>query len=548
MAEERVSKNFIEEEIEKDLASGRYNTVHTRFPPEPNGYLHIGHTKAICIDFEMAGQYGGQCNLRFDDTNPEKEDLEYAEAIKEDIKWLGFDWEDRLFYGSDYSQKLYEYALVLIDKGLAYVDDSTPEEMRELRGTLTEPGKNSIYRDRSIEENRMLFEGMKADKYADGKRILRAKIDMSSPNMNMRDPAIYRIRHTEHYRTGNDWCIYPMYDYAHPIQDALEGITHSLCDLGYEDHRPLYDWVINNLDFEHKPRQIEFARLNITDTMLSKRYLKKMVEDGIVNGWDDPRMPTLCGMRRRGFSAEAIRDFIKRAGVAKVDSVVDYRLLEHCVREDLKPKKPLKMVVLDPLKVVITNYPEDKVEYLTAKNNMAVDMGCREMPISREIYIEREDFMEIPPKKFFRMYPGKEVRLKDAYIITCTGFKKDDDGNITEVHCTYDPETRSGLPGANRKIKGTLHWVSIPHAEKIKVRLFESLYITDAESGELVLNPDSFEEREVYAEPSINECTPGCVLQFLRQGYFCCDEDSDGGELVFNRAVSLKTSYRPPKN
>lgn len=550
-----VAGNFIHNIIDKDLEEGVYDRVHTRFPPEPNGYLHIGHAKSICLNFGTAKKYSGLCNLRFDDTNPIKEDVEYIESIKEDVKWLGFDWEDRMYFASDYFDKLYEFAEKLIKKGKAYVCDLTPEQIREYRGTLTEPGKESPYRNRSVEENLDLFRRMRAGEFKDGTRVLRAKIDMASPNLNMRDPVLYRISHTTHHRTGNKWCIYPMYDFAHPISDALEGITHSICTLEFEDHRPLYDWVLSELGFKNPPKQIEFARLELTNTVMSKRKLRKLVEDKYVDGWDDPRMPTISGLRRRGYTPEAIRDFCERIGVAKKISTVDIALLEHCIREDLKLKEPRLMAVLRPLKVVITNYPEDKVEYLEVENNQEnPDMGTRKVPFSRVVYIEREDFMEDPPKKYYRLSPGKEVRLKSAYIIKCEEVIKDEaTGEIKEIHCTYDPQTKSGSGFTERKVKGVLHWVSAAHAVKATVRLYDYLFLDEQEADEqsegemdgMNLNPNSLEVLESYIEPAIKEYRPGSRFQFVRNGYFCMDtKDSKDEEPVFNRIVSLKSSFK----
>lgn len=540
--------HFIHQEIERDITEGTYGgLVHTRFPPEPNGYLHIGHAKAICINFGTALKYGGVCNLRFDDTNPTKEETEYVDSIMEDIRWLGFDWEDRLYYASDYFEKLYEFAEKLIKKGLAYVCDLSAEQIREYRGTLTEPGKNSPYRDRSVEENLDLFRRMRAGEFPEGSRVLRAKIDMASPNLNMRDPVIYRIAHVSHHRTGNKWCIYPMYDFQHPLSDALEGITHSLCSLEFEDHRPLYNWFVEQLrdEFAYLPKQREFARLELTNTVTSKRKLRALVEEGRVRGWDDPRMPTLRALRRKGYSPAAIRAFIEEVGVAKRGSRVDIAFLEHCVREDLKLTRPRMMAVIDPLKLVITNYLEDKVEWLPIDNNQEnPEMGQRKVPFSREIWIEREDFMEVPPKKYHRLYPGKEVRLKAAYCVTCTGFVKDADGKVVEVHCTYDPETLSGRP-LERKVKGTLHWVSAAHAIPAEMRLYDYLFEED-ESGELVFNEDSLKITQGYVEPALADAKPEDTFQFLRQGYFCMDKDSTPQKLVFNQTVSLKSSYTLP--
>jgi len=543
---------FIQEIIEEDLASNKYGgRVHTRFPPEPNGYLHIGHAKAICIDFGLAEANGGLCNLRFDDTNPSKEDVEYIESIKEDIRWLGFDWGDRLYYASDYFEQMYEYAIKLIKKGLAYVCDLSPEEIREYRGTLTEPGRNSPYRDRSVEENLDLFRRMRDGEFPDGSRVLRAKIDMASPNIVMRDPVLYRILRVPHHRTGTKWCIYPTYDYAHPISDAIEGITHSLCTLEFEEHRPFYDWLLQALEFPQPPRQIEFARLNLTYTLTSKRKLRQLVEEGYVSGWDDPRMPTLRGMRRRGYTPEAIRTFCIRVGVAKANSVVDFAFLEHCVREDLNKRAVRAMAVLRPLKVVITNYPEGKVEEFETENNPEdPSAGTRKVPFSREIYIERDDFMENPPKNYFRLAPGREVRLKSAYYITCQEVVKDPaTGEIVELHCTYDPESRGGMTPDGRRVKGTIHWVSAPHSHKAEVRLYDNLFLTEDpnEGGDFLknLNPNSLEVlTDCRIEPMLAKAAVGDRFQFLRQGYFVVDPDSTEDKLVFNRIVSLKDTWQ----
>lgn len=548
-----ISSNFIENIINEDLKNNKNNKrVHTRFPPEPNGYLHIGHAKSICLNFGLARDYKGLCNLRFDDTNPSKEEVEYVESIQEDVKWLGFDWDDRMFYASDYFEQLYECAVQLIKSEKAYVCDLNPQEMREYRGTLTEPGKNSPYRSRSVAENLELFDGMRAGKFADGSRVLRAKIDMASPNVNMRDPILYRIMRAEHHRTGNTWCIYPMYDFAHPISDALEGITHSICTLEFEDHRPLYDWLISSLEMENRPQQIEFARLNVTNLVMSKRKLRMLVEEGLVDGWDDPRMPTISGLRRRGYTPEAIRDFCERIGVAKSNSTVDIAMLEHCIREDLNSKALRAMAVLRPLKVVITNYPEGQVEELETENNPEQpDMGNRSIPFSREIYIEQDDFMEIPIKKFFRLAPGQEVRLKNAYFIKCEEVIKDPKtGEVIELRCTYDPETKSGTGTATRKVKGTLHWVSAAHAVKAEVRLFEYLLAEEeTDQGEKDfkddINPNSLERlTSCMLEPSLLQATPDQRYQFIRNGYFCLDAKDSTAELpVFNRIVGLRDSW-----
>ncbi len=543
--EELRSKNFIEEAIEQDLQQQRVTHIQTRFPPEPNGYLHIGHAKALYIDFSMAEQYGGKCNLRYDDTNPTKEDEEYVDAIQEDIRWLGFQWAN-VFYGSDYFDTCYELAVKLIKKGVAYVCDLSKDEMREYRGTLTEPGKNSPYRDRSVEENLDLFERMKNGEFPDGTRTLRAKIDMSSPNVIMRDPAMYRIIHMAHHHTGDRWCIYPMYDFAHPIQDAIEGVTHSLCSLEYEIHRPLYDWVVEQCEFDPKPRQIEFARLNLTNTIMSKRYLRKLVEEGLVSGWDDPRMPTLCGLRRRGYTPEAIRDFLNRVGVAKADSVVETAMLEHCVREHLNAVAPRMMAVLDPVKLVIENWPEGKTEEIEIENHPNVpEMGTRKALFGRELYIEREDFMVDPPKKYFRLQPDGEVRLKSAYIVKCTGYETDSEGNITLVKCSYDPESKSGE--GTRKVKGTLHWVNVSDAVPAEVRLYEALITDDVvDKDDFIekLNPNSLTAVRAYVEPALANEKPGDKSQFMRVGYFCADLHHTPEKPVFNRVVELRDSWK----
>ena len=547
---EAISSNFIYNIIDEDLKSGRHpEGIHTRFPPEPNGYLHIGHAKSICLNFGTAEKYAGLCNLRFDDTNPTKEDTEYVDSIQEDIKWLGFSWGNRRYYASDYFEKLYEYACALIKQGLAYVDDLTAEEIRAYRGTLTEPGKESPCRNRSVAENLALFERMKAGEFPDGSRVLRAKVDMASPNITMRDPVIYRIAHAVHHRTGDAWCIYPMYDFAHPLSDAIENITHSLCTLEFEDHRPFYDWLLEVLGFDKntRPRQIEFARLNVTNTITSKRKLRQLVEEGHVRGWDDPRMPTISGLRRRGYTPASIRDFCERIGVAKSNSTVDVAMLEHCVREDLNEHAARVMAVLHPLKVVLTNYPEDKSEELLAENHPTRG-GKRYVPFSREIYIEREDFMEEPPKKFFRLRPGGEVRLKHAYIIKCEEVVKDEKGEITELRCSYDPESKSGGSAANRKVKGTLHWVSAKDAMNVEVRLYDYLLKTDDEetTADFIasLNPHSLEVVEgAKVEPSLARTAEGTHYQFLRTGYFVVDKDTRPDRLVFNRVVGLKDSW-----
>lgn len=547
---EAISSNFIYNIIDEDLKSGKHpEGIHTRFPPEPNGYLHIGHAKSICLNFGTAEKYAGLCNLRFDDTNPTKEDTEYVDSIQEDIKWLGFSWGDRRYYASDYFEKLYEYACALIEQGLAYVDDLTAEEIRAYRGTLTEPGRESPCRSRSVAENLALFQRMKAGEFPDGSRVLRAKIDMASPNITMRDPVIYRIAHAVHHRTGDAWCIYPMYDFAHPLSDAIENITHSLCTLEFEDHRPFYDWLLEVLGFDKntRPRQIEFARLNVTNTITSKRKLRQLVEEGHVRGWDDPRMPTISGLRRRGYTPASIRDFCERIGVAKSNSTVDVAMLEHCVREDLNEHAARVMAVLRPLKVVLTNYPEDKSEELLAENHPTRG-GKRYVPFSRELYIEREDFMEEPPKKFFRLRPSGEVRLKHAYIIKCEEVVKDEKGEITELRCTYDPESKSGGASANRKVKGTLHWVSANDALDAEVRLYDYLLKTDDEetTADFIasLNPHSLEVIEgAKVEPSLARTAEGTHYQFLRTGYFVVDKDTRPDRLVFNRVVGLKDSW-----
>ncbi len=548
-----MPSNFIKDIINEDLKTNKYNgRVHTRFPPEPNGYLHIGHAKSICLNFGLAAEYGGLCNLRFDDTNPSKEEVEYVESIKEDVKWLGFDWDDRLFYASDYFEKMYFYAVQLIKSGNAYVCDLSAEEIREYRGTLTKPGKDSPYRNRSVEENLDLFKRMRNGEFEDGSRVLRAKIDMASGNLNMRDPVIYRILRAEHHRTGDKWCVYPMYDFAHPISDSIEGITHSICTLEFEDHRPLYDWVLDALDIYH-PQQIEFARLNISHTVLSKRKLRELVEQGHVSGWGDPRMPTISGLRRRGYTPEAIKKFCELIGVAKSNSVVDIAMLEHCIREDLNLRAPRVMAVLRPLRVVIENYPEGLVEELGAENNPENPaMGSRKVPFSRVIYIEREDFREDPPRKFFRLAPGREVRLKHAYIIKCERVIKDEQtGEVVELRCTYDPATRSGSSAAARKVKGTLHWVSAAHAMPIEVHLYDHLFVKedpDDEKDDLdsknYLNPNSLEKlTSCLAEPSLAGAAPGSRYQFLRHGYFVVDPVSSGGVPVFNRIVQLRDTW-----
>ena len=553
MENEVVSKNFIETEIDKDLAEGVYDTVHTRFPPEPNGYLHIGHAKSILLNYGLAKKYGGKFNLRFDDTNPTKEKTEFVEAIKADVKWLGAEWDDRLFFASNYFQQMYEAAVKLIKKGKAYVCDLSAEQIREYRGTLTEPGKNSPYRDRSVEENLQLFEDMKNGKFADGEKVLRAKIDMASSNMNMRDPVIYRVAHMTHHNTGDQWCIYPMYDFAHPIEDAIEGITHSICTLEFEDHRPLYDWVVRELEYPQPPRQIEFAKLYLTNVVTGKRYIKKLVEEGVVDGWDDPRLVSIAALRRRGFTPESIQKFVELCGVAKGQSSVDYAMLEYCIREDLKMKRSRMMAVLNPIKLVIDNYPEGEVEYLDAANNLEnEDLGSRQIPFCRELYIERDDFMEEPPKKYFRLFPGNEVRLMHAYFVKCVSFEKDENGNVTVVHCTYDPETKAGNGFTGRKVKGTIHWVPATFAVDAEVRLYENLIDEEKgvynEDGTMNINPNSLTVVQAKLEPALKDVQAYDSFQFVRNGFFCVDaKDSRPDALVFNRIVSLKSSFKLPK-
>lgn len=552
--EETISKNFIEQIIEKDIEEGHCKKVVTRFPPEPNGYLHIGHAKSILLNYGLAQEYGGDFHFRFDDTNPTKEKEEYVNSIKEDVEWLGADYHEHIYYASNYFDKMYECAEFLIKKGKAYVCDLNAEQIREYRGTLTEPGKNSPYRDRTPEENLQLFREMKEGKYPDGSKVLRAKIDMTSGNINMRDPILYRIARMEHHNTGNKWCIYPMYDFAHPLEDAFEGVTHSICTLEFEDHRPLYDWVVNECEFKNPPKQIEFAKLYLTNVVTGKRYIKKLVEDKIVDGWDDPRLVTIAALRRRGYTPESIRRFVELAGVSKADNSIDSAMLEYCLREDLKLKKSRVMAILDPVKLVIDNYPEGQIEELDAPNNMEnEDLGSRKIPFGRELYIEREDFMEEPPKKYFRLFPGNEVRLMNAYFVTCTGCEKDADGNVTVVHCTYDPETKSGSGFNARKVKGTIHWVAAQTALKAEVRLYENL--VDEEKGKLNadgtlnLNPNSLRVlKECYLEPGLKEAKAFESFQFVRNGYFCVDcRDSEPGKPVFNRIVSLKSSFKLPK-
>ena len=554
--ESKVAVNFIQEIINQDNKTNKHHgRVHLRFPPEPNGYLHIGHAKSICLNFGLAVQNGGLCNLRFDDTNPSKEDVEYIDSIINDVRWLGFDWEDRLFYASDYFEKMYDYTVGLIEAGKAYVCDLSPEEIRNYRGTFKEPGRESPYRNRSVEENLDLFRGMRDGEFPDGSRVLRAKIDMLSPNLNMRDPVLYRILKAAHHRTRDEWCIYPMYDYAHPLEDYYEKITHSVCTLEFEDHRPLYDWVLNALNLPDLPQQIEFARLNLTNTVMSKRKLRKLVEEGYVAGWDDPRMSTIAGLRRRGYTPEAIRNFCERIGVAKTNSVVDVRFLEYCIREDLNIRAPRMMAVLRPLKLVIDNYPEDMVEEMESENNPEdSSAGKRKILFSRVLYIERDDFYEVPPKNYFRLAPGCEVRLKNAYIIKCEGFIRDEKtGEIKEIHCTYDPESKSGKPGAERKVKGTLHWISADHALKVEVRLYDHLLVDENEGMEEEekgedfinqLNPNSLEVlTDCLMELSLAGAAPGSRYQFMRKGYFCVDPDSTSDKLVFNRIVSLRDTW-----
>ena len=555
MENETVSKNFIERIIEEDLAEGKCDTVCTRFPPEPNGYLHIGHAKSILLNYGMAQKYGGKFNMRFDDTNPTKEKSEFVESIKADVKWLGADWEDRLFFASNYFPQMYEAAIKLIKKGKAYVSDLSAEQIREYRGTLEEPGKKDPSSDRSIEENLALFEDMKNGKFEDGTKVLRARIDMASPNMNMRDPVIYRVAHMTHHNTGDTWCIYPMYDFAHPIEDAIEGVTHSLCTLEFEDHRPLYDWVVRELEYEKPPKQIEFAKMYLKNVVTGKRYIKKLVEDGIVDGWDDPRLVSISGLRRRGFTPESIRMFVDMCGVSKANSTADYAALEYCIREDLKSKRPRMMAILDPVKLIIDNYPENQVEMLTVANNQENEaLGSREVPFAKELYIEREDFMEEPPKKYFRMFPGNEVRLMNAYFVKCVDFKKDENGKVTEIHCTYDPASKGGNSPDGRKVKGTIHWVAAPTAKQVTVRLYENIVDEDLgvynEDGSLNLNPNSLTVLEnCYVEPALAEAKASDSFQFVRNGFFCADyKDSREGAPVFNRIVSLKSSFKLPKS
>ena len=562
MENETVSKNFIEQMIDKDIEEGYCHEVHTRFPPEPNGYLHIGHAKSILLNYGLAQKYGGKFNLRFDDTNPTKEKTEFVEAIQSDIEWLGADWEGRLFFASDYFEQMYEGAVKLIKKGKAYVSDLSAEQIREYRGTLTEPGKEDPYSTRSVEENLALFEDMKNGKFADGEKVLRARIDMASSNINMRDPVIYRVAHMTHHRTGDKWCIYPMYDYAHPIEDAIEGITHSICTLEFEDHRPLYNWVVEevgkdmipNKD-EMPPRQIEFAKLYLTNVVTGKRYIKRLVEEGIVDGWDDPRLVSIAALRRRGFTPESMKMFVDLCGISKANSSVDYAMLEYCIREDLKLKKPRMMAILDPVKVVIDNYPEGQIEYLDVVNNLEnEELGSRKVPFGREIYIDREDFMEEPPKKYFRMFPGNEVRLMNAYFVTCNSFVKDENGKVTEIHCTYDPASRGGNSPDGRKVKGTIQWVSAEKNVKAEIRLYENIVDEEKgvynEDGSLNLNPNSLTVlKDCYVEENLADAKAYDSFQFVRQGFFCVDaKDSTPEHLVFNRIVSQNSSFKLPSN
>ena len=554
MEKEVVYKNFIEQIIEKDLAEGKYETICTRFPPEPNGYLHIGHAKSILLNYGLSQEYNGKFNLRFDDTNPTKEKIEFVESIKADVKWLGADWEDRLFFASNYFDQMYEAAIKLIKKGKAFVCDLTAEQIREYRGTLTEPGKNSPYRDRSVEENLDLFERMKNGEFEDGTKVLRAKIDMASPNINMRDPVIYRVAHMTHHNTGDKWCIYPMYDFAHPIEDAIEGVTHSICTLEFEDHRPLYDWVVRELEYPYPPKQIEFAKLYLTNVVTGKRYIKRLVEEGIVDGWDDPRLVSIAALRRRGFTPESIKMFVELCGVSKANSSVDYAMLEYCIREDLKLKRSRVMAILDPVKLIIDNYPEGQIEELEAPNNMENEtLGTRKVPFGKELYIEREDFMVEPPKKYKRLYPGNEVRLMNAYFVTCVGYDTDEEGNVTAVHCTYDPASKGGNSPDGRKVKGTIHWVSAQDNVQAEVRLYENIIDEEKgvynEDGSLNLNPNSLTVlKNCYVEKSLKDAKAYDSFQFVRNGFFCVDaKDSKEDALVFNRIVSLKSSFKLPK-
>ena len=553
MEKEVVSKNFIEQIIEKDLAEGKYETICTRFPPEPNGYMNIGHAKSILLNYGLSQEYNGKFNLRFDDTNPTKEKIEFVESIQADVKWLGADWEDRLFFASNYFDQMYEAAIKLIKKGKAFVCDLTAEQIREYRGTLTEPGKNSPYRDRSVEENLDLFERMKNGEFEDGTKVLRAKIDMASPNINMRDPVIYRVAHMTHHNTGDKWCIYPMYDFAHPIEDAIGGVTHSICTLEFEDHRPLYDWVVRELEYQYPPKQIEFAKLYLTNVVTGKRYIKRLVEEGIVDGWDDPRLVSIAALRRRGFTPESIKMFVELCGVSKANSSVDYAMLEYCIREDLKLKRSRVMAILDPVKLIIDNYPEGQIEELEAPNNMENEtLGTRKVPFGKELYIEREDFMVEPPKKYKRLYPGNEVRLMNAYFVTCVGYDTDEDGNVTAVHCTYDPASKGGNSPDGRKVKGTIHWVSAQDNVQAEVRLYENIIDEEKgvynEDGSLNLNPNSLTVlKNCYVEKSLKDAKAYDSFQFVRNGFFCVDaKDSKEGALVFNRIVSLKSSFKLP--
>lgn len=554
MENEIVSKNFIEQIIEKDLSEGHCKSICTRFPPEPNGYLHIGHAKSIILNYGLAQQYGGKFNMRFDDTNPTKEKEEFVEAIKADIAWLGADWEDRLFFASDYFDKMYESAILLIKKGKAYVSDLTAEEIKEYRGTLKEPGKKDPYSDRTIEENLALFEAMKNGEIEDGKKVLRAKIDMMSPNINMRDPILYRVSRMTHHRTGDKWCIYPMYDFAHPLEDAYEGVTHSICTLEFEDHRPLYEWVVNEVGFECPPKQIEFAKLYLKNVVTGKRYIKKLVEDHIVDGWDDPRLVSIAALRRRGFTPESIRKFVELCGISKSNSITDYAMLEYCIREDLKLKKSRMMAVLDPIKVIIDNYPQGEMEELEVVDNMENEaLGTHKVPFCKELYIDREDFMEEPPKKYFRLFPGNEVRLMQAYFVTCVSYEKDETGKVTEIHCTYDPASKGGNSPDGRKVKGTIHWVPAPYAKKVEVRLYENIVDEELgmynEDGSLNVNPNSLTVlTDCYVEPALAQANAYDSFQFVRQGFFCVDaKDSTKDHMVFNRIVSLKSSFKLPK-
>lgn len=552
--ENTTSRNFIEMEIDKDLAEGVYDTVHTRFPPEPNGFLHIGHAKSVILNYGLAKQYGGKFNMRFDDTNPTKERVEFVESIKQDIRWLGADWEDRLFFASDYFGQMYEAAVKLIKMGKAYVSDLSAEEMREYRGTLTEPGKDDPSRERSIEENLALFEDMKNGRFKDGEKVLRAKIDMASPNINLRDPVLYRVAHMEHHNTGNAWCIYPMYDFAHPIEDAIEGITHSICTLEFEDHRPLYDWVVHTLEYPHPPRQIEFAKLYLKNVVTGKRYIKKLVEEGIVDGWDDPRLVSISGLRRRGYTPESIWKFVELCGISKANSIAEMPMLEYCIREDLKLKRPRVMAAVDPVKVVIDNYPEGQTEYLEVENNLENPaLGMRTVPFCRELYIDGADFMEEPPKKYFRLFPGNEVRLMQAYFVKCVSYEKDGDGKVSVIHCTYDPASKGGNSPDGRKVKGTIHWVAAPYAAEAEVRLFENIVDEEKgvynEDGSLNLNPHSLVRKKCFVEQTLAEAKAYESFQFVRNGFFCVDaKDSTKEHPVFNRIVSLKSSFKLPAN